>query len=388
MLAISNITRPGSPVRATIIAFGLGLSVLVMVSISESNIRRQIDTKISERAPDWFFIDIQSNQIGKFESIVQNTEGIKSFNKTPMLRGRVVKINGIPTSEITPPENSAWILRGDRAISWADEPPPGSNIVVGSWWPKDYNGEPLVSVSKDAADDFGLKINDTISINVLGKEIRAKIANLRKIDWQSFQINFVFVISSGVLEKAPHSWIATTHASEPKAVLAIENAVTSSFSNVSAISVKEAVATANQVIGLLGGALKLTAFVTLVSGVAVLAGTVASGETQRLSETVTLKVLGATRFSIGLAWLLEYMLLGLLTAIPAAIIGSIASWVLMEGFLQTKFYYDFWLVFSTTIFGAIGTAILGLVSAIRTLGKKQPLHSVSYENTRKIMEIY
>jgi putative ABC transport system permease protein len=369
-LALSNIIRPGSPVCSVIIAFGLGLSVLVAISVSESNLGRQIDNRVAEDAPAWFFIDIQPNQIDEFESLTRSIDGITRVAKTPMLRGRVVKINGVPAAAITPPEGSAWILRGDRALTWAAKPPKGGEVVTGTWWPRDYNGPPLVSMSKDAANDFGLTIGDTISINVLGREVTARIYNLRDVDWQSFQINFVFVLNPGVLDNAPHSWIATTHTKTDDAADEVERAVTKQFSNVSAVSVKEAVATAQRVIGLLGGAVKLTAFVTLIAGIAVLAGTVASSESQRLADSVILKVLGATRLTICFAWFFEYAFLGLLTALAAAIIGSLASWALVDGLLGAEFFLDGGLVVATTVIGAFVTAILGLAGAMKTLGRK------------------
>ena len=129
-------------------------------------------------------------------------------------------------------------------------------------------------------------------------------------------------------------------------------------------------ATAQRVIGLLGAAVQMTALVTLVAGIAVLAGTVASTEAQRLADSVILKVLGATRVSIAIAWFLEYALLGMLAAIAAAIIGSIASWGLIEGFLKSDFELDFMLVLLTTMIGAATTAMLGLAGAVRTLGRK------------------
>jgi putative ABC transport system permease protein len=225
-------------------------------------------------------------------------------------------------------------------------------------------------MSYEAANDFGLTIGDRVSINVLGREITATIASLRAVDWESFSINFVFVLNPGVLDAAPHSWIATTHADDDAAADAVERAITSQFSNVSAVSVKEAVATAQKVIALLGGAIRLTALVTLIAGVAVLAGTVASSEAQRLADSVILKVLGATRLSIGLAWFFEYALLGLLTAIAAACIGTIASWALVDQILEADFEFKGWLVLATTLGGALLTAVLGLISAMQTLGRK------------------
>ncbi len=369
-LAISNIIRPGSSVRSIIIAFGLGLSVLVTVSVSDANLRRQIDTQLADGAPDWFFIDIQPHQINDFEKTVSSISGIKEMAKTPMLRGRVVRLNGVPVSQITPPEGSAWILRGDRALTWSATPPKGTNLVEGKWWVSDYQGSPLVSMSQEAANNFGLVLGDTVSINVLGREITATIFNLRKVAWESFSINFVFVLNPGILDSVPHSWIATTHANNNTAADSVERAITSQFSNISAVSIKEAVATAQRVIALLGGAIQLTALVTLIAGIVVLAGTVANSEAQRLNDSVILKVLGATRISIGLAWFFEYALLGLLTAIAAACIGTIASWALINQILNADFTFNGWVVLSTTLGGAFFTAILGLISAMKTLGRR------------------
>ena len=369
-LALSAITRPGSPVRSMVIAFGLGLSVLVAVSVSEANLNRQIDARVAEDAPAWFFIDIQPHQIDAFETTAGSITGISNISKTPMLRGRVSALNGVPSSQIVAPPSAEWVLRGDRALTWSATPPTGSNIVEGAWWPADYKGEPLVSMAKDEADEFGLVLGDTISVNVLGRNVTAKIANFREIEWQSFNINFLFVLTPGVLDKAPHSWIATTDATDDDASAAVERAITSQFSNISAVSVKEAVSLAQRVISLLGGAVQLTALVTLVAGIAVLAGTVASTEAQRLSDSVILKVLGATRLSISIAWFLEYAFLGILAGIAAAIIGSLASYGLVDRILNIKFELDIMLVLVTTLAGAGATALLGLAGAVKTLGYK------------------
>lgn len=373
-LALSAITRQGSPLRAIIIAFGLGLSVLVAVTLTRHNLDQQISGRVSEQAPDWFFIDIQPDQIDRFDGIVASIDGITDVQKTPMLRGRVAALAGVDVADIDPPEESAWILRGDRAITWQAEKLRGGKIIDGSWWAKDYDGPPLISVSKEAFDDFGLKIGDEIAINVLGRTITATIANSREVEWESFSINFVFILSPGVLDKAPHSWIATTYADDEEALDAVERAVTDAFSNVSAISVREAVATATNILDLLGSAIRLTALVTLVSGIAVLAGTVASSEAQRLSDSIILKVLGARRKDILLAWMMEYALLGLLTALCASVIGTAASAALITGFLQADFTADVVVIASTAITGAAATCLLGLFGAWRSLGHRPAPH--------------
>ena len=369
-LALSAITRPGSPVRAVIIAFGLGLSVLVTVALSQANISRQIDTRVAEDAPAWFFIDIQPDQLDRFTEIAEGTDGIVAVGRTPMLRGRISELGGRLAEDYDMKNPSAWVLRGDRAITWSATPPESGEIVAGSWWDSDYLGPPLASMSEEEARELGVWIGDTVTFNVLGRPISAEIVNIRNVTWESFSINFVFVLSPGVLEAAPHSWMATTYVETEDAAAMVARNIADAFANISAISVREAVATAQRVVGLLGAAVQLTALVTLVAGIAVLAGTVASTEAQRFADSVILKVLGATRVAITIAWLLEYALLGVLAAIAATIIGTVASWAMIEQLLQSDFEMDFGLVLLTTMAGAAGTAVLGLIGAARTLGRK------------------
>ena len=373
-LALSAITRQGSPLRAIIIAFGLGLSVLVAVALTRHNLDNQISTRVADKAPDWFFIDIQPDQIDRFEAITASIDGISDVQKTPMLRGRVSAIAGIDAADVTVDEGSAWILRGDRALTWTGAAPKDLKLVHGQWWDADYQGPPLISIDKDAFDDFGLSLGDTITVNVLGRPITATIANVRLVEWESFSINFVFILSPGILDNAPHSWIATTYADTEKAIDDVERAVTDAFGNVSAISVREAVASATRILDLLGGAIRLTALVTLISGIAVLAGTVASSEAQRLSDSIILKVLGARRKDIVMAWLLEYALLGLLTALCASFIGTAASWALITGFLNASFSANLTVIASTAFLGAIATCLLGLFGAWRSLGHRPAPH--------------
>ena len=373
-LALSAITRQGSPLRAIIIAFGLGLSVLVAVTLTRHNLDQQITDRVADKAPDWFFIDIQPDQIDRFGEIAAQIDGITDIQTTPMLRARVAGLAGVDAADIDAPEDVSWILRGDRAITWQQDMPRGTKIIDGAWWEDDYQGPPVISMAKEAFDKFGLSLGDTVTLNVLGRTITATIVNTREVEWESFSINFVFILSPGLLDKAPHSWIATSYADDEAASDAIETQVTDAFPNVSAISVKEAVAAATNILDLLGGAIRLTALVTLISGIAVLAGTVASSEAQRLSDSIILKVLGARRKDILMAWVLEYALLGLLTALCASVIGTAASAALIIGFLDAAFNPDVFVIASTAISGALATCLLGLFGAWRSLGHRPAPH--------------
>ncbi|GIR77969.1 MAG: glycosyl transferase family 1 [Alphaproteobacteria bacterium] len=309
-LALSAITRQGSPLRSIILAFGLGLSVLVAVTSSQHNLASQLNGRAENDAPDWFFIDIQPEQITPFITLVQQQAPNTVIEQTPMLRGRVTALDGVPASQFSPDNESSWILRGDRALTWQALPPGETKIMTGSWWSSDYSGPPLLSITHEMAEDFGLAVGDSVSLNILGREITGEIANTREVAWESFRINFVFIMSPGLLEGAPHSWIATTKSDTDDTASKIEQAVTSSFKNISALSVRQAVSTVEKVLDLLGNAIQLTAAVTLLSGLAVLAGSVATSEAQRISDSIILKVLGARRTDIILSWLFEYALLG------------------------------------------------------------------------------
>ena len=366
-LALSAITRPGSPLRSIILAFGLGLSVLVAVTSSQFNLINQLNGRAEGEAPDWFFIDIQPDQIDPFLALVTETSAQTVVEQTPMLRGRVTALAGVPASQVNKDVESEWVLRGDRALTWQAEPPEGSTIVSGRWWPSDYVGPPLLSVTHDMAEDFGLSVGDTVTLNILGREITGEIANTRDVAWESFRINFVFIMSPGLLDSAPHSWIATTKSPSEDAASDIERAVTAKFTNISALSVKQAVSTVERVLDLLGNAIQLTAAVTLLSGLAVLAGSVATSEAQRISDSIILKVLGARRLDIILSWLFEYALLGVLTALVACVIGTAVSWSLIVLFIDAEFIFNLPLILSTAFIGAGVTTVLGLVGAMRSL---------------------
>ena len=369
-LALSAITRKGSPLQSIMIAFGLGLSVLVAVISSQHNLMSQLSSRAAEDAPDWFFIDIQPQQIGPFLALVDNISSDTIIEKTPMLRGRVTALNDVPASQTNKDLESAWILRGDRALTWQAEPPIGATITRGEWWPADYKGTPLLSITENMARDYSLAIGDSVTLNILGRKITAKIANARKIQWESFRINFVFIMTPGALDGAPHSWLATTRSPDTNLASQIEKQVTAEFNNISAVSVSDAVQTVEKILSLLGTAIQMTAIVTLLSGLAVLAGSVANSEAQRFTDSMILKILGARRVDIIIAWILEYSLLAILTGLVAIIIGSATSYALISFFIGAEFMFNLPLVALTAFSGAGATICLGLAGAMRTLGSK------------------
>ena len=226
-----------------------------------------------------------------------------------MLRGRVTRINGATARPENVPPDARWVLRGDRGVTWARELPEDEIVVAGDWWPADYDGTPLLSMAVGTATELGLGVGDTVTINILGRNVTGRIANLRNVRWDTLRMNFIFIFSPGLLESAPQTHLATVHA-DPALETGIERAVAAAFPGITAIRVRDVLDTVASFLERLGIAIRLTAGVAIAAGALVLAGAVAAGHRRRVYDSVVLKVLGATRKRIVGSLLLELRFAG------------------------------------------------------------------------------
>ena len=372
-LVLANLHRPGTSTPSVVQALGVGLSVLVGVALIQSNISKQVEDSIPEQAPAYFFIDIQPHQVSDFDQVLTAVNGTSDLLRRPSLRGRIVKIDGVPVDQVDVAQNVRWAIRGDRALSYATTPPEGTEFVAGKWWDADYQGPPQISMDANVASGFGVGVGDTLGINVLGREITAEITSLRKIDWRTLRFDFAIIFAPGTLEGAPHTHIAAIKAPEA-AEPDIERVVADNFANVSAIRVRDALAAANRLIAGIGTAVTGTASVTVLAGIIVLGGTIAAARTRRIYDSVVFKVLGATRRQIMGAFLLEYGLLGLFTGFVGAAVGTLISWAVIVQIMGMKWMFvpqDALI----TVFGAILlTLLMGFFGTWRALGQKASGH--------------
>jgi putative ABC transport system permease protein len=333
-LGLGNLYRPGNATPLMLVALGLGLSTLAAVALIQGNMRAQIEGELPKRAPSFYFIDIQPDQLDRFGQLVRTIPGVTDIATVPNLVVRVTAVNGVPVEQLHPSSDSAWAMRGDRGLTYAATPPPGTKLVAGHWWPSDYSGPPLVSFDANLARGWGVKLGDTITIAVLGRSVTLTIANLREIDWRSLSMNFAMVASPGLLSGAPHTNLATVR-NPPAQDGALLRVVTDALPNVTGINVADLLASVGRLLGQIGTALAATGSLTLAAGALVLAGAVASGQRRRINEAVILKALGATRGQIRHAWLVEFGALGIAAGLLAAIIGSAASYAVMHWVMQT-----------------------------------------------------
>jgi putative ABC transport system permease protein len=372
-LAVTNIYRPGALTPSVVLSLGLGLSLLVTLVEIDGNLHRQFAAALPEKAPSFFFIDIPSADAERFEAFVRGRTPGASLERVPMLRGRIVAAGGTKAEDLKPGDGSAWVLRGDRGITFAPALPAGSRLVAGEWWPADYSGPPLVSLEQRTADDLKLKLGETITVNVLGRNVSARIANLRAVDWQSLGINFVLVFSPGAFAGAPHTDIATltfadggTAAEETALVKALADA----FPTVSAIRVKDALNAVDQIVGNLVLGLRGASSIALIAAALVLGGALAAGQRFRIYDAVILKTLGATRLRLVLAYALEYLLIGLAAVVFGVAAGSVTAQLVITRVMEFSFVWMALPAAATALLALLVTVALGLAGTFSALGHK------------------
>jgi putative ABC transport system permease protein len=371
-LAIANIYRPGALTPSVVMSLGLGLAVLVTITQIDGNLRRQFLAALPDRAPSFFFIDIPTTEADRFSAFLKQTAPDSTVEEVPMLRGRIVAARGVKAEDLGASQDSEWVLQSDRGLTYTGVIPNGSKIVEGEWWGKDYSGPPLVSMEKKIADGLKLKIGDEIVVNVLGRDIPAKIANLRNIDWQGLGINFVLVFSPNAFKGAPLTHVATLTEAHPDAAgdARIIKQVADAFPMVTSVRVREALETIGTVVTNLVLAIRGASAVTLVSAILVLGGALAAGHRHRVYDAVILKTLGATRVRLLGAYALEYLMIGFATAIFGVIAGSVAAWLIVTRIMTLSFIWQAGSAAGVVAAALIVTVGLGLAGTLLALNQK------------------
>jgi putative ABC transport system permease protein len=369
-LALANLHRPGAATPSVVLSMGLGLTVLVAVALIEGSLAHEVSERLPERAPSYFFIDIQPDQVAPFERLVGALPGVSDLDRVPSLRARITAVKSVPADQVKAASDSRWILQSERGLTYTPTLPAGSHLVEGDWWPADYRGPPLLSIEADLARGLDLHLGDTMTFNIAGRDVTGRIANFRKIDWTTLGINFFNIFSPGALDAAPQTDIATARADTPEHEAALARAVTDAFPNVSAIRVKDALDTVGQVLGDMATAIRSIAALTVLAGITVLSGAIAAGHRRRAYEATVLKVLGATRAMVARGFLVEYGILGLVTAGIAVVLGTLAAWLVVTQIMKGDWLFDAGRVALTAAAGTLVTLFIAAAGTWRALGAK------------------
>lgn len=372
-LARQNLGGPSSLARQAMLSLGTGLSLLVAIALVDRSLVSELEGGLPERAPSYFFLDIGKDELAPLTAMLSESGKGATVATAPMLRGRLVSLKGVPVEEIKAPPEAEWVLTGDRGLTFSEDPPASSKIMEGQWWPKGYQVEPLVSFDVEIARALDLELGDPVTVNVLGRNVTAKIANLRTVDWDRLAINFVMIFSPNTLEKAPYNVLATLSYPEPQPIAEearLIQRVSTEFPSITAIRVKDAIEAVGGVLAQVMTAIRSTASITLLAGALVLAGAMATAERRRIYEAVLLKTLGARRRQVLTTHLAEYVTLAGIAGVVAAGLGTLAAWVITGQVMEIAFAFSIW-----SVLGALGLAAalvlgFGLIGSWRVLSER------------------
>lgn len=359
-LAVGNLHHPGSTTSTVIYAIGISLMVLLTLLLTEANIQKRITKIVDEQAPSLFLVDIQPHQTQPLTRLLEEHGGAEKVMLYPMIRGMISKINNNPVNITEIDSDIRWAVRGDRGISYAANPPANANIVAGEWWQPNYSGEPLISVDERFLEGMGLKIGSSLTLNVLGEEITAKVANARAIDYSTFQINFSLMLSPGTLEDFPSTYIATAHLKTGEEALV--KRISETLPGVTIIRTGEVLKLIIEVIETIAIALKVTVFISLIAGLIVLVAALTATVEQRIYGIAILKTLGARKSDIIKACIAEWLSLAFITSIIASSLAIFSAWLINDRFHANDFYAMPYLTIATILGCAVIIIICGFVT--------------------------
>ncbi len=335
--ALSNLTRPKGLTVPVVVTFGLGLTILSLLMIVDHNLQNQFTRGFASKVPDLFLIDIPSRDADPIKRLIDQRAPKAAIDMTPMMRGRLVAINGAEIDRGRVGENAAWILEGDRGITFASTPPKNSRVIEGEWWSNEHKGEALVSLDAEIAKGLGVGLGDRITMNVMGRNVSAVISSLRRLEWSSMGINFVFVFSPNTFTGAPFMQLAAAHlTTDWETQQTIVRELSGQFPHIVTVQVKETIDRVSRIADQLRTAVFSLSLVIFASGLLVLGGALAANQETRLYEAAILVTLGARRKSVLVAFAIEFLALGIMAWGIALVLAIAAAWWILGRVMQLE----------------------------------------------------
>ena len=357
--ALSAIIRPGAPTSTIVVSLGMGLSLLLLIATSQANIDEQLAGQLSNEIPDFVLLDMPRSEFAAVSDFAEATPEVTGLTTIPILRGVITALNGAPppTGEGLDAQLAA-VFEGDTVLTWAADAPAGTVIETGAWWDADYAGPPLASLGTDMRDALGLALGDTIEVTISGRPLVLTIASFHRIEERGPGFTFRIIASPGAIEAAPQSYFTTLKVGEG-ADHDVERQLLDRFPALTFVPVRDALARAQSLLGDISTALGLVGATSLVAGVLVLASALGVGRRQREADAVVMKILGARRATVILAFLLEYAALGAITAAISIALALAGAWAVSAWLLDIGFAVRLELLASVALSVIAVTAITG-----------------------------
>ncbi|MWV27463.1 ABC transporter permease [Aurantiacibacter rhizosphaerae] len=376
--AVANLHRPGAATGSLVTALGFGLSAFVLLAAVQSSLDGNIRQSVPAQAPDYFVLDVPRDGVDQFRSLVSESAPDALVQTVPTLRGAITAFG--PEDAMTHVDEmeereGTWGLRGERGLTYSDTVPEGNVVTSGEWWDEGYDGEPLVSVDEELAEAAGISIGDRIDINVLGVAFSARVANTRRIDWESLGFNNVWVFSANTFENAPHNLAATIELPEGTTAQGLLRTLVTAFPSSSVIEVGPLLTEARTILDQVSLAILAAASVAVLAGIAVLLGAIAAARAARIYDTVILRVLGASRRQLLALQFAEFGLLAAVLAIVALALGTGVAWLVIVQMFEFDWLPD-WAEILAVLGGGLVLVLAFALAASLPLLRARPAQTL------------
>ena len=329
--AIKNIIQERSIFPITVLSLGIGTTLLLTLTLVGYNFKRELQQSIPEIAPDYFFVSIQKNEKDPFTNFLKLKDKNVRFETVPIVAASLTKINNIdPLTYIKSNNDSYWVLERDRRISWSNVPPKDNPIMDGKWF--DANDKSLqISLDAKVAENFGIQLNDKLTLKIYGKEITGRVINFRKVDYRDLSINFVMIINPNFAATIPHEYIATAKFSDPTLFKEVEFVQT--FKNISLIKVANYLGKITDLVNKIFIAVVIISSVVVIIGLMVITSAVVVQARLGIYQNLIFKILGLRSSKLIYANLIEF----LFTFISIFFIASLFSLFTSEFVVENIF---------------------------------------------------
>ena len=380
--AVLNLDRPGNQTRTVLLAVGLGCFFIVGVRAIQGNLLDEFDITVGENSPDMFLLDIQQDQTAAMQAfLAPRIAPAPAPALLPVLRGRVTGVEGRDVKLKTVEEVRAqgWLAR-EYTVTYRDRLAANEHVVAGAFWDQTPSTTPEVSIEQGLRDRFRLQVGDTVRFDILGQPIAARVTSVRAVNWRDARTGgFMFVFRPGVLDRAPHGYVAPFRAPTDIAARArLERDLVAAFPNVSVIDLREVLDTGRALIRSLTLGVTIVGGLVLATGILILSGAIAMTRFRRTYEAAILKTVGASTRLIGQLLLVEYGLIGLIAGTVGASGGLVLSWAISRWAIEVRWTAPWAEVLVELVLTAVLVAGVGLAASLDVL-RRRPLATLRAE---------
>jgi putative ABC transport system permease protein len=367
-LAVKNITNPKTIFPITVLSLGLGVTLLLSLTLVGYNFKKEVEKSIPEIAPDYFFVSIQDTEKDKFVKYLKNNDPNTLIDMMPIVSASVTKINKKdPLTYIKSTNDSYWVLERDRRISWSDTPPKDNPITEGKWF--DNNSKEMqISLDAKVAKDLDIKLNDTLSLKIYGRDVEGKVVNFRKVDYRDLSINFVILINPKFAVNIPHEYIATAKFSS--AINFKEGTFLQNFKNISAIKVSNYLGKITEIVNKIFIAVTVISSVAVIIGLMVISSAVIVQARLGIYQNLIFKILGINTNNLISASVIEFLITFFSIVFIALLFSVGVSYFVIESIFRLSWSLE--IVNSALVLLLIGilTVVLILFNNYRFLSPK------------------